>query len=90
MGWSSVESATSTYTYRSYQPEKARPLDSAGLHRDATIDHHLNEVLANQYVEELRWLIDERTTALTEIKNRCACLTRTQVGGSCNKHSGQT
>ena len=32
------------------------------------IDHHLNEVLANKYVEGLRCLIDERTTALTEIE----------------------
>ena len=38
MGWPSAESATSTYTYRSYRPEKAHPLDNAELRNNTMHD----------------------------------------------------
>ena len=58
---------TSAYTYRSYRPERAHPLDNAGMPNSMMLDHQ-STVITNEYVEELPCLIDERTAALAEIE----------------------
>jgi hypothetical protein len=71
MGWPSAESATSTYTYRSYRPEKAHPLDNAVLRNNTIHDvfvGYRSAAMTNEYVEELRILIDERTAALADVE----------------------